>query len=268
MAAVSSSRHSSMKRQWSDGLGSIIPELTADNLHTESIFSLVLIVNTPQLVLSLVYLFYNNLFTCMLVSAEWISFAHQRKSLRVTRPKGQQRSTYFLSLPYRFSLPLLVASMLLHWMISQSLFLVQVDVHVGDGDGPRSPRTLGWSSLALMILLIVGGLLIVGLVAFGFKRYKPGMPLVLSDWRAISAACHTWHSSDPNQSLGELQYGVNGHAKDSKYHVGFSSGPVRPLVDGETWIWAFRIVKYFYLAKLREDRYTENTYPLLSLVRA
>ena len=118
--------------------------------------------------------------------------------------------------------------MLLHWIISQSLFLAQVNLYdnLGVASESRSIHTIGRSSLALMMLLIVGGLLIVGLVAFGFKFYKPGIPLVRSDSRAISAACHTEDSGDRNQSLEKLQYGVIADEKDGKYHVGFSSRPV------------------------------------------
>lgn len=42
-----------------------------------------------------------------------------RKGLRVTQPHGYQRSSYFLQLPYRWSLPLIVISGTLHWLLSR-----------------------------------------------------------------------------------------------------------------------------------------------------
>jgi hypothetical protein len=53
--------------------------------------------------------------------------AYHRKGLRVSEnPRGAQRSTYFLQLPYRYAIPLLIVSSAMHWMVSQSLFLVTV----------------------------------------------------------------------------------------------------------------------------------------------
>ncbi len=89
---------------------------------------IILIANLPQALLSFLYLTYNALFTCMLLAEEWSGFAHQRKSLRVSCPVGKQRSTYWLQPPNIYSLPLLVMSAMLHWLVSQSLFLVRVAV--------------------------------------------------------------------------------------------------------------------------------------------
>lgn len=223
-----------IQKQWKECLGTIIPRITGNRWNLPVIAG-ILIANTPQLLLSLVYLFYNGLFTCILVSAEWTSYAHEKKSLRVSRPKGQQRSTYFLSLPYRFSIPLVAASVAFHWMLSQSLFLAQLNAYdqTGKPCPQQSLHTVSWSPLALMVLVVVGGLLIVGLVAFGFRRYRSGIPLVLSDTRAISAACHPTAS---NESLKELQYGIISRANGDKRHVGFSSGRVEALVDGDVYI--------------------------------
>lgn len=65
------------------------------------VMPLVLLANAPQLVLSSLYILCNCLFTCMLAVAEYSDFATERKPLRVSWPKGNQRSTYWLSLPYR-----------------------------------------------------------------------------------------------------------------------------------------------------------------------
>jgi hypothetical protein len=96
-------------------------------LHT--VISNVLVANVPQVVLSFVYLSFNGLFTAMLLGYEWFTYTRQHKGLRVTtQRRASQRSTYFLSLPYRFALPLMVVSGTLHWLVSQSIFLVAIEV--------------------------------------------------------------------------------------------------------------------------------------------
>ena len=81
----------------------------------------VLVADSPQLLLSLIFLTYNSLFTCMLVANEWNQYAHSRKPLRVTSPTGVQRSTNRLQLPYKYGVPLLFISGTVHWLVSQSL---------------------------------------------------------------------------------------------------------------------------------------------------
>ncbi|KAF2827056.1 hypothetical protein CC86DRAFT_264039, partial [Ophiobolus disseminans] len=91
-----------------------------------SIIPFVLIVNSPQFIISILYLLYNGLFTGMLAGREWAQYAVKRAPLRVvTLPKPTQRSTHFLQLPYVWSIPLLIACALLHWLVSQSLFLAR-----------------------------------------------------------------------------------------------------------------------------------------------
>jgi hypothetical protein len=62
------------------------------------------IANAAQLVLSFCYLAINCECTAMASAAEWNNLASSRKGLRVTRSVGQQRDTYFLQLPYCWSL--------------------------------------------------------------------------------------------------------------------------------------------------------------------
>jgi len=97
--------------------------------NVDSILGNTLIANAPQVVLSGIYFSYNSLLTCMLLGKEWASYAFVRKGLRISsEPRGSQRSTYFLSLPYRFAIPLMAASGLLHWMVSQSIFFAAIEV--------------------------------------------------------------------------------------------------------------------------------------------
>lgn len=102
----------------------------ADDVSTSSIGSYVpasiavLIANAPQLMLTAGYFTYNTLFTRLVIAREWFSYAGAARPLRVTDPRGKQVSTYRLQLPYRYSVPLLVLSIGLHWMVSNTFYIV------------------------------------------------------------------------------------------------------------------------------------------------
>ena len=199
-----------------------------------------ILVNLPQLYLSIIYVFYNALITSLLLSKEWTSYSNERKGLRVTNPTGEQRSTYFLTIPYRFSVPLVGVSMALHWILSQSLFLAQINFyrlsrtslepqHI-KGDGIYA---ISYSTLAIEISLGIGSILITSVIVSGFFKYKPGMPIVRSDSRAISAACHSL--DEHRDSTKKIQYGILADLGNGRYHIGFSSGPVTPIVVGKAF---------------------------------
>ena len=92
-------------------LQSIIGGLDLASIGRTTMIASVLLVNAPQPIFSMFYFLFNGLFTAMLLTAEWADFAHKRRPLRVSDPKPGQRSAYFLQLPYRYTLPL----MLLKW---------------------------------------------------------------------------------------------------------------------------------------------------------
>jgi len=60
----------------------------------------------------------------MLVAEEWNGYASERKTLRVSHPEGIQRSSYFISMPFKYGIVLIGLITTLHWLISQSIFLV------------------------------------------------------------------------------------------------------------------------------------------------
>jgi hypothetical protein len=96
-------------------------ELTKD--WDQSPISLTLLANTPQIVLSVCYLALNGLFTRMLSEREWAAFSVKYSPLRVTNREGKQLSTFRLQLPYRWSIPLIATSTLLHWLFSNCIYV-------------------------------------------------------------------------------------------------------------------------------------------------
>lgn len=233
------------------GFGEVRPEtfLDAPGFPT-TVIGIALVANSPQVILSVLYFSYNGLFTTMLLGHEWISYAHKRKGLRVSRkPKGFQRSTYFLQLPYRYSVPLNLLGVALHWMISQSIFLVAVDFYDALGEQPghlmerfeqetsSSARRCGYSPIAMISVIAVGAVMIATIIGFGFLPYKRGMPLAGSCSMAISAACHPrkddGSGSDAPCWEQKLRWGVYETTEDGVGHCAFSSEVVEPLHKGQ-----------------------------------
>ena len=236
---------------WSLGFGTVTAEsiITSaywpGNQENESaqgaLLLNILISNSPQLILSFLYLTYNGLFTSMLLSKEWSGFANHRKNLRITSPKGQQRSTYWLQLPYRYSIPLLAASSLLHWLVSQSIFLARVTVNdpTGVEDTSASISTCGYSNIAIIFVIAFGSILPLIAIAHGFRRYPSGMPFAANCSAAISSACHL-PEGDIDAASKPLQWGVTGEAVETNAgekigHCSFTSLEVTAPVEGQLY---------------------------------
>ncbi|KAE9403854.1 hypothetical protein BT96DRAFT_878251 [Gymnopus androsaceus JB14] len=192
-----------------------------------------LIANSPQLILSMIYLVFNSLCTKMLLGLEWSSYAHSRKPLRVSKPHGDQKSTYFLQIPYGFGLPLIAYSALLHWLVSQSIFLVAVTFWDGDViDTGLSVISCGYSPMAMILTSIVAGSLILSALALGYFRHIDcDMPLAGSCSTSIAAACHP--PEDGSDPLKPVKWGsVTENEEQTVGHISFSSGEVTIPVPG------------------------------------
>ena len=94
----------------------------------------VLIANSPQLTISMSYMLFNGIFTCMLLTSEHLDYSLHRKSLRVSERRGTQRTTYWLHLPYRYSMPLMAVMALLHYLVSESIFVVAISLYDSQGN--------------------------------------------------------------------------------------------------------------------------------------
>jgi hypothetical protein len=140
---------------------------------TRQFFVSVIVANLPQIVLSYLYLLYNGLLTCLLVGAEWSNFAVHKKSLRVSeKATGFQTSGFFLSMPYRYGIPLSCASSLLHWFTSQTLFLIKTAGFGSNGEmiHPLDGSRVGYSPVGPIFLLALGGVMLFVMILSGFKK--------------------------------------------------------------------------------------------------
>jgi hypothetical protein len=188
------------------GIGTVDPRsfIYGWGIPTEGIpglISNVFVANSPQPILSTIYYTYNSLFTCFMLGSEWNGYGSVRKGLRVSGvPRGAQRTSYFLQLPYKWALPLMVLSGTLHWLVSQSIFLVSVqfDHGVEEGDGDFDEYlTCGYSPPAILATILVGMTMIGGAILMGRRTFRnAGMPIAGSCSASISACCHL-----PDQTL-------------------------------------------------------------------
>lgn len=216
------------------GMGSI----TGNNLlrWNLSIVGGTILANVPQAALSYFYLLFNTIITSMLVGAEWTRFFINRKRLRVSSPVGQQRSTYWLQVPFKYSLPLTCLSGLFHWSASQSLFLVSINVFSGyprtlHKNSNQNISTCGYSPLAIMLTTLIGSIIVLGGVGLSYHHYPAGMPLAGTCSASISAACHR-PEGDVNAAFLPVQWGAvkvdqedddELHDEDAIGHCSFTS---------------------------------------------
>ena len=226
---------------WSLGFGTVSEDALfnySNKEDTHHILMLVLLVNTPQILLSALYFMFNALFTGMLAAREWNGFTRHRKALRVTSPVGEQRSTYWLQLPWTYAIPLGSVSSALHWLVSQSIFLVCIkkfdpnhELIVGD-----TIVANGYSTYAMVVALAVGTVMIISLIINGLRKLEPGIPLVGSCSLAISAACHR-PRDDCDASLLPLRWGCTSHqTTNGSGHCCFTSLNVEETIVGHRYV--------------------------------
>ncbi|KAK5119635.1 hypothetical protein LTR85_007464 [Meristemomyces frigidus] len=205
---------------WKTGIGSPQPYNTslvtflAVHVHRSLRFWIaVLYANIFQLAISGTYLLLNGLVTNMAVCEEWSGFINGRKRLRLSDPRGIQRSSYTLSLPFKFGLPLLIAAALLHWLSSQSIFVIATQDYRYTGvleAGKTVSNTdydttiVGYSPIGIILNCLMGACILAFVIGMGCAEYEgralgtPGksgqkmmhMPLASTCSAAISAACH------------------------------------------------------------------------------
>jgi hypothetical protein len=168
-----------------------------------------ILVNAPQLLLSSFYLAGNRLCTRWAATQEYNQFGIQPKPLRVSKPQGKQRGTYFLQLPFRWAIPLMIVSGTMHWLLSQALFLDRRDRLDPDGnwDRPHSIAACGVSGSASLMFFVFFFTSHIILVTIAASQYVERVPYTGSYSWAISAACHP-PAEDVGVPSGDVAWGL------------------------------------------------------------
>lgn len=200
--------------------------------------AMAIIANIPQIFLAIIYLMYMGIMTCMFLAADWSKFAFKAQTLMVSTPLGSQRGTWLLGAPLVWGISLLALQTLLHWFVSQSLFMVQTTVFDKDGkplvfnpavayNDFSKVSNCGYSPIAIICSVVAAGILLLSAVVFMLRRFPAGAPPVVSTCSgAISAACHPM-LRDEDMAYKELRWGVSGGFPNGIGHCS--------LLPAETW---------------------------------
>ncbi|CAG8949656.1 hypothetical protein HYFRA_00007890 [Hymenoscyphus fraxineus] len=207
-----------------------------DFTSTGILMQLVAMANLPQVIVSCLYFAYNAMYTSMVSADEWSRFTSHRKALRTTMPRGQQRSTYWLSLPWTYALPVATASAILHYLVSQSLFITRTEILNTNGEPePISFMQLAYSPLAWLLATLFGLMMVLCLIVNGFRRLKPCV-LVANNSLAIAAACHNIEG-DEGAELRKVSWGAVVQARGRNLgHCTFTSKEVEGPREGKWYI--------------------------------
>ncbi|RAL12545.1 uncharacterized protein BO97DRAFT_451934 [Aspergillus homomorphus CBS 101889] len=174
------------------GFGSVQSGALLTNLATTYV-GMELLANTPQFLISLLYMPFNDCLTRMLHAVDYSTYAVARRPLRVSFPEGQQRSTFYLAIPYRYSLPLLLTFTLIHFFISEGLFYVQILPYDLAGQPLEAAvlMTCAVSTIPLEIAMFLTIIILLVIWVLSGRRHKcRAMPFAIGCSVAISAACH------------------------------------------------------------------------------
>ncbi|KAF4960345.1 hypothetical protein FGADI_992 [Fusarium gaditjirri] len=162
-----------------------------EHLDRLPLISLTMVANTPQLILSICYLAYNGLFTRMLAEFEWSKYSVEFRSLRVTEPRGSQNATYRLQLPYRFSIPLIIISIVLHWIYSNCIYVSNYEAYAPGYPYSRTVTVgLQFSSKAILVGFLVSIGVAITPLFLAFVKLPGLMVIAGANSAVISAACH------------------------------------------------------------------------------
>jgi len=198
---------------WSLGLGNVrtqnlilgwnIPQLGASTVLITA-----LVANTPQAFLTFLYMIFNTIATLMQEGENWdlfgaytatskrnlrlVSKKHTHRYLRVRNPRGQQKASHLLTLPFRYALPLVCLSGLLHWSCSQALYLANISVIPRDGTLPRQDEitTVAFAPQGMVLLLVLLTVMAIMMSIYATRHFGGQMVIVGSNSAAISASCH------------------------------------------------------------------------------
>jgi len=229
---------------WQQGLGEVSPfallgkEWKAGMTLREFSYQ-ILLTNAFQLLVSCMYLLFNNIISRQLVAAEWVRLldAKEKKTLRVSSPQGLQRSSYLLSLPFVYAVPLTVFFALLHWLVSQSIFIVQTTVYESGSEnvrmGWKDGSRIGYSAIGIVFVIAAVALLICGsLVHSAVRRHRnvpAEFPSLGTCSAAISAVCHP-PNGDTDAHLAGVSMGVvaQGHLEQGRLTLSTWDGLQEP----------------------------------------
>ena len=218
-----------------------------DNMGDKDVITMAIVANLPQIFLAVAYLLYMGIVTTMFLAADWSSFAFKPQTLMVSTPLQKQRGTWMFGAPPVWGITLMVLQTLFHWLVSQSIFVVKLQVYNKDGSPVAPSRdkpdysqitNAGYSPIAIIFSIIAAGLLLLSSIGIMCRRFQAGAPPVVSTCTgAISSACHP-SNGHIGMVYGEFMWGANGGYHNGVGHCSlvpvemWNAGQAGPPIEG------------------------------------
>jgi hypothetical protein len=176
--------------------------------------------------LSFGYLLWNNQVTRIWIEREWRAYYQKRHIPRVSYDTDEVgfRPTRWLQLPYWLTGSLMVISTLMHWLVSQTLFVVEILAQ-----GNNHFYYLNFSPLAIILIGVVATVLVVAITVYYYIPVRTWMPFMAGSARVVFGSCTRLSAKLPVHGLawGDV-------STPTERLAGFGE-TVRPLVMGVTY---------------------------------
>ena len=207
------------------GFGTINPEIVLRLQNYSTIITTSLLANMPQLVFAIVYYFYNGILVSIFTAREYCLFAFEPRHLRVATPTSDQLGPWLLGMPLGWGIAFNILQTLLHWLISQSLLVV--DISISNENGildyfGDSILNCGFSLLPIICALVVILVMFLAMIILGLIKLPRGSPPLAGNCSAaITAACHL-RSTNENTPYMALKWGCTEVYPDGVGHCSFA----------------------------------------------
>lgn len=206
-------------------------------------FTVALEANMLQLVLSIVTVIVQDLLLSSAAILEWAEYASSTDGLRVSDPKGSQRSSPIMSLPFIWATMSMTTLTIAHWLVSESISVNHVQIFsftsTDESDGPNHWSEIFFAasktaSFVTAIYLILGT---TGLVlSLHFKGVPSSVPRIGNNSRMIEVVCQRARYEDADMVTKPLKWGVlRESGMNGLLRLGFSAVEVGEPISGQEY---------------------------------
>lgn len=132
----------------------------------------------------------------------------------------------------------MISSSTLHWLLSQTFFLVRADFYDSQGrfEPGNSISACGFSITSLYVLVAAIIVLLAVVAYMGCRYMQTRAPLVASCSLAISAACHP-PVDEKDTHLAKVKWGAVKQATEGSLgHCSLAAGKVSEPEVGKTYL--------------------------------
>ena len=140
---------------------------------------------------------------------EWRTYYSKRKLPRVSYPiarddKIKVKTSRWLQLPYWITIVWMILNSLMHWLLSQTLFVVEILGHTLTS----TTFYINYSPMAISAIGAVASVLSVAIIIYFCMRRKSWMPLMGGSLLIVFESClHLPYGPNPDLPKGGIMWG-------------------------------------------------------------